>query len=150
MQFLIEPMRIDDVPTVKELETACGLAPWPVAGYVSELKRNDSVALVARTDIGLAGFLLARCSDDGHESGSMEIANICVAPIHRRAGLGKALLEAAPKACPFPVVEILLEVRESNSGAIAFYERMGFSLIATRPGFYRNPDEVALTYRHRF
>jgi tRNA threonylcarbamoyladenosine biosynthesis protein TsaB len=38
-----------------------------------------------------------------------------------------------------------LEVRESNTGAIAFYEKHGFVKTGIRKGYYRNPDESAIT-----
>jgi ribosomal-protein-alanine N-acetyltransferase len=39
---------------------------------------------------------------------------------------------------------VYLEVRESNLGAIAFYERLGFSSNGRRNNYYRNPDEAAV------
>ncbi len=38
-----------------------------------------------------------------------------------------------------------LEVRESNTGAIAFYEKQGFAKTGRRKGYYREPDEAAVT-----
>ena len=38
-----------------------------------------------------------------------------------------------------------LEVRESNTGAISFYEKQGFSKTGLRKAYYRNPDEAAVT-----
>jgi [ribosomal protein S18]-alanine N-acetyltransferase len=37
-----------------------------------------------------------------------------------------------------------LEVRASNATALALYERLGFRVAATRPGYYVKPDEDAL------
>nr|MBA2255197.1 ribosomal-protein-alanine N-acetyltransferase [Chloroflexota bacterium] len=37
-----------------------------------------------------------------------------------------------------------LEVRESDLGAIALYERFGFRAVGLRPGFYGNDGEDAL------
>ena len=38
---------------------------------------------------------------------------------------------------------IFLEVRCSNTGAIALYQKMGFSICGTRRGFYEKPKEDA-------
>ena len=37
-----------------------------------------------------------------------------------------------------------LEVRASNTAAFALYERLGFHVAATRPGYYTKPEEDAL------
>jgi len=39
---------------------------------------------------------------------------------------------------------ITLEVRPSNSGAIALYQKFGFVEAGRRKRFYRNPDEDGL------
>jgi len=38
----------------------------------------------------------------------------------------------------------VLEVRPSNTEAVAFYRRFGFQVIATRPGYYSDSREDAL------
>ena len=47
------------------------------------------------------------------------------------------------------VDNIWLEVRESNAGAIKFYEKHGFIAELTRPRFYRDPVENAVIMRLR-
>jgi ribosomal protein S18 acetylase RimI-like enzyme len=39
-------------------------------------------------------------------------------------------------------------VRESNQGAIAFYERLGFRRVGWREGYYQQPVEAALILEH--
>ncbi len=47
--FAIEPMRIDDIPEVVEVERACFAMPWPASAYKRELKNPSSTRyLVAR------------------------------------------------------------------------------------------------------
>jgi ribosomal-protein-alanine N-acetyltransferase len=41
------------------------------------------------------------------------------------------------------LLRIVLEVRESNAGAIALYRHCGFERIGTRKGFYEFPKEDA-------
>ena len=65
---------------------------------------------------------------------------------HRRMGEGTALLAAAlEKFASTGGTSVYLEVRESNTGAIAFYERHGFAQTGRRKKYYRNPDEAAVT-----
>ena len=46
--------------------------------------------------------------------------------------------------------EIFLEVRESNTPAIALYESLGFEKIGVRKGYYDKPKEDAVIYRLPF
>ena len=45
---------------------------------------------------------------------------------------------------------LLLEVRVSNAPAIALYEKLGFSPLGVRPGFYEAPREDALIMQRVF
>ena len=47
---------------------------------------------------------------------------------------------AKQNGCSF----ISLEVRPSNTGAIALYQKFGFAEAGRRKRFYRNPDEDGL------
>jgi ribosomal protein S18 acetylase RimI-like enzyme len=72
----------------------------------------------------------------------IEILNIAVKKTHRRKGVASALLEKLKEHVSDK--KIHLEVRESNLGAISFYERKGFKITGLRKNFYRNPTENAL------
>ncbi|MBV9885800.1 MAG: GNAT family N-acetyltransferase, partial [Acidobacteria bacterium] len=74
-----------------------------------------------------------------------EILNLCIAPEKRRSGLAEALLnEAVAELRRTRVDRLFLEVRESNTPAISFYEKHNFSKTGRRPGYYRDPDEAAV------
>jgi ribosomal-protein-alanine N-acetyltransferase len=45
------------------------------------------------------------------------------------------------------VREVMLEVREANRSAQAFYRFLGFSEEGRRPGYYSNPVEDAVLMR---
>jgi ribosomal-protein-alanine N-acetyltransferase len=47
-------------------------------------------------------------------------------------------------ALPEITNSIFLEVRESNSAAIALYEKFGFEKLSIRKNFYSFPDENAV------
>ena len=47
---------------------------------------------------------------------------------------------AKQNGCAF----VTLEVRPSNSGAIALYQKFGFAEVGRRKRFYRDPDEDGL------
>ncbi len=49
MTFAIEPMKMEDIPEVVEVERACFTMPWPASAYKRELKNPKSTRyLVAR------------------------------------------------------------------------------------------------------
>ena len=80
----------------------------------------------------------------GHAAASIvadiaELQRIAVDRAHRRTGLATALLEEVRLlAVDGGADRLLLEVREDNAGAIAFYEDQGFAEIARRRLYYRD------------
>ena len=64
---------------------------------------------------------------------------------YRRRGLSRAVMQAMlAHARELSLFEVTLEVRESNVGAIALYEKFGFVTVGKRPRFYTHPTETAL------
>ena len=89
----------------------------------------------------VTGVLLSREVAD-----EAELLNLAALPKYRRHGHGRALvLEALAGMRSRGVKSVYLEVRESNSAAIAFYASLGFAKTGIRKGYYRGPDEAALT-----
>ncbi|MBI3483860.1 MAG: GNAT family N-acetyltransferase [Acidobacteria bacterium] len=63
----------------------------------------------------------------------------------RRTGIASRLLDGALAAArSFGGQRAFLEVRASNAGAIAFYERHGFRPAGRRKHYYASPVEDAL------
>lgn len=66
-----------------------------------------------------------------------EIDSLVVAERHRRVGLGQFLVEhALMRAQALGKERVLLEVRESNTPAIALYQRLGFNMDGRRAKYY--------------
>ena len=81
-------------------------------------------------------------------AGEAELLNIAVDPAIRRSGLGGELLRLAIAwAEARGAGEMFLEVRASNAGAIALYERHGFRAVGRRRDYYEHPVEDAVLYR---
>ena len=113
---------------------------WSEESYVKLAEENQTLALVSQTDGEISGLLVARIVGD-----QAEVLNLAVGTKHRRKGEGTALLAAAlDKFASTGGTSVYLEVRESNTGAIAFYEKHGFVRTGRRKGYYRNPDEAAV------
>jgi [ribosomal protein S18]-alanine N-acetyltransferase len=78
----------------------------------------------------------------GEES---EILDIAVRAVERRRGHASFLFENFLRlAAASGAHQIFLEVRESNTLAIALYKKFGFAVTGRRPNYYRDPDESAL------
>ena len=68
-----------------------------------------------------------------------ELQRIAVNAAHRRAGLATSLLEEVVDLARIEGADrLLLEVREDNAGAIAFYAARGFVEIDRRRRYYRD------------
>ena len=92
---------------------------------------------------GIQGFLVARALDK-----EWEIENMAVSGSARRLGLGTRLLgEFLDQVRVAGAQGVFLEVRESNHAARALYEKWAFVQSGRRKGYYREPEEDAITYR---
>ena len=78
MRFSVEPMRLDDVDEVIEVEKVCFSLPWPLHAYRRELQDNrTSRYIVARMINGPAESLPARIgSSHGHPTLRQTISTI--------------------------------------------------------------------------
>jgi ribosomal-protein-alanine N-acetyltransferase len=62
---------------------------------------------------------------------------------YRKKGIGSALLAQFIKEMKTQqVTRVDLEVRTSNTVALQFYQKRGFLLNATLPGFYQNGENA--------
>ncbi|MFL5862025.1 MAG: ribosomal protein S18-alanine N-acetyltransferase [Solirubrobacteraceae bacterium] len=135
----IRSLGFSDLPQVIAIERRAFTTPWSLAMFVLELSKPSSFCLTAVDDEDrLMGYLIcARYDRVWH------LMNIAVDPSLRRRGVGRALLEQlierAGRDCQYT-----LEVRTSNTPAIALYERFGFRSAGTRPRYYRDNGEDAV------
>jgi ribosomal-protein-alanine N-acetyltransferase len=114
---------------------------WSSESYVKFAGEKGVSALVIEADGEISGFLVGRRVED-----QAEVFNLAVRVDHRRKGEGSALLSAALEEFGLGGAKsVYLEVRESNRRAIAFYEKHGFDRSGRRKGYYREPDEAAVT-----
>ncbi|GGL91357.1 hypothetical protein GCM10010099_04340 [Streptomyces cinereus] len=83
-----------------------------------------------------------------------EILRIGTCLDYQQQGIASQLLKAIAQMCQVAGAErVLLEVREDNYAAIAFYQKHGFEQIAVRKNYYDNHDMTkthALIMQRRF
>ena len=139
----IEPMTDAHVAQIAELEKLCFSDPWSANSIAYELHNALSLWLVALEGETVIGYV-------GSQSvmGESDMMNVAVAPTHRRQGVAEALVTELSRQLKVLGNESLtLEVRASNAGAIALYEKLAFHQVGRRPNYYRNPKEDALILR---
>ena len=140
---MILPMNETHVSAVAELEKLCFSAPWSERSIASELQNEYSLWLVEERDgVAVAYVGSQSCPPEA------DVMNVAVAPAFRRQGIGEGLMVALMDALRDKGMESLtLEVRASNSSAIALYDRLGFTEVGRRPNYYTDPVEDALIMR---
>jgi ribosomal-protein-alanine N-acetyltransferase len=126
-----------DADAIAELETLCqGIDAWS-QGLVRAGVGGDLPTvryLVAEVDGHVVGYAVASYAGD-----IAELQRIGVDPASRRSGIATALLDEVVAEAPTTGADrLLLEVRENNAGALAFYADRGFIEIDRRPRYYRD------------
>jgi ribosomal-protein-alanine N-acetyltransferase len=140
-RVVVEPMRIEDVPAVHEIERLSFRTPWPSYAFEQELRGNRLARyVVARAGdavVGFAGIWLM--VDDAH------ITTFSVHPEWRRQGIGRQLLLSLVElSIAIGARRMTLEVRASNEAAQALYRSFGFEGAGRRPRYYSDDGEDAL------
>ena len=131
------------IEAIAQLERECFSDPWSERSIASELNNKLSLWVVALDADRLVGYI-------GSQSvlGWADMMNLAVAPAYRRKGIGESLVRELIRCLRAQEVTCLtLEVRVSNSSAIALYDKLGFVEVGRRPGYYHNPKEDALILR---
>lgn len=127
-----------DLPEVIGIERRCFPTPWSLAMFVLELSKPAGVCLALDEDEVLAGYLVcSRYEEVWH------LMNVSVDPRRQRQGHAGRLIGELLGQLPEDA-RLTLEVRPSNAGAIALYERFGFLSVGRRKSYYHDNGEDAL------
>jgi ribosomal-protein-alanine N-acetyltransferase len=157
--FTVEPMTLDDIDQVMEIEQIVFPAPWSARAYQYEITKNDhSTMLVVRaagTSKGRLGHLKYRLGL-GTPSPVLGYAglwllvdetHICTIAVHPRwqgLGLGELLLVSLlDESMRLGALCATLEVRVSNNAAQALYLKYGFEIVSIRKRYYTDNNEDA-------
>lgn len=137
----VRRLRVSDLEAVLEIAAESPeAANWSKESYLSLLEKDGSLAVVMVEGGEITGFLVGRRVGD-----QADVFNLAVKYKHRRKGQGARLLDAALQEFTVQGAQnVYLDVRPSNTKAIAFYEKHGFAKTGQRKGYYRNPDEPAV------
>ncbi len=136
-------MKEEDLPSVLEIENMSYPNPWKLSSFKGEIENrpiSNPYVIVFKPLEKIIGYIIY-----WHIRNEVQISNIAVSPDYRQMGVGegvlrKALLEMRRKGAEF----VFLEVRPSNLTARCLYEKLGFTMLGMRRGYYRNPSEDAI------
>jgi [ribosomal protein S18]-alanine N-acetyltransferase len=128
-----------DLPQVIAIERRAFPTPWSLAMFVLELSKPSGICLAAVREGRLVGYLVCSRYDT-----VWHLMNVAVDERLRRNGIATALIDRLFELADAEGEQYTLEVRTSNEGAIALYERFGFKAAGHRRGYYHDNREGAL------
>ena len=131
--ILIRSMQTNDVQAVTQIEQQVQTHPWTAQQFLESVESYQSTVIEQQNQI--LGFCILQPV--------LDEANLLLMAIHpefQGQGLGYQLLEKSIELLKNHPVQIFLEVRESNLGAIKLYEKSGFHQIDLRSNYYPKPD----------
>lgn len=143
------PMKLEDIPRVREIDVLSFSLPWPEKSYQFELTQNPSTLAIVNELVppGAMPIIIGMVVvwillDEAH------IATIAIHPNFRGHGIGKKLLaETLRQSIKRSAILATLEVREHNHIAQQMYAKFGFEIVGRRPKYYldNNEDAVIMT-----
>ena len=128
----IRSMGHEDLAMVSDIERRSYEFPWS-HGVFRDCLLAGYHCMVLECGTRVAGYgILSIAAGEAH------ILNLCVDPAYRAHGFGERLLDAIlARARAAHVREVFLEVRPSNTTALALYRKKGFHRVARRPAYYQ-------------
>jgi ribosomal-protein-alanine N-acetyltransferase len=172
LPFVVEPMLLEDIPQVVEIERVAFPSPWPARAYRYEVTQNRLAHyFVARPrlpqtldpgpekeEMGLLRRIhtWAQAGQDNSRpvvgycgfwiaAQEAHVSTIAVDPKYRGQGVGQLLLATAiERALELDATLMSLEVRVSNVVAQNLYRKYGFEVVGRRPRYYSDNREDAL------
>jgi len=106
---------------------------WGSSEFKSLMSQDSTRAYALLRHGAFAAFGVFQCVAD-----QVEIVTLATDPDQRRQGLARQLFNALePHFLNTGLKTWLLDVAEDNSGAIAFYQKLGFTTDGRRPRYYK-------------
>jgi len=142
------PMQTADLDEVLKIESVSHIHPWTNGNFSDSLAAGHwAYCIRPQVDQMVKGSYLdpavlwAYCVlfpavDELH------LLNITVSPHLRKLGLGQRIMAAIEGvAAQQKMPRIILEVRPTNSAAVALYQKLGYEQIGVRKNYYpANPE----------
>ena len=111
---------------------------WTPRRVAVSVRSPTAIVVVARSAGRIVGFGIMRYGDDDAHLDLLGVDHDC-----RREGLGRRIVEWLEKpALVAGISAVFLEVRGSNHGAQAFYERLGYRKLAQIAHYYQGRESA--------
>jgi len=135
----VRKMSAKDVDFLYKIENKCFTQPWSKRNFEIIPSLDYAHFFVLEYDnyiVGFAGIYALEVA---------ELMNIAVLPNFQRMHFASILLdECIKEAKRHNIEKMLLEVRRSNSAAIALYRKFRFENFGVRRNYYKSPVEDAV------
>ncbi|MGH6866804.1 MAG: GNAT family N-acetyltransferase [Methyloceanibacter sp.] len=133
-----------DAAIMQAIHASCFTRGWDITAMTRFLSAPDTAYLLGTLLDGAnstpGGMLIARRAAD-----ESELLTLAVAPVCRRAGLGRALLvNAIDLLGSAGARQLFLEVDEGNQAAVALYASLGAVRVGKRPSYYDDGADAAI------
>lgn len=130
---MIRLMRETDLPVISAIENLVQSHPWTEKQFAESIQAYSSTVIEQNGEV--VGFCILQPV--------LDEANLLLMAIHPKQqgqGLGFKLLAESIELLKNNPIQIFLEVRESNTAAIALYEKSDFHQIDVRKNYYPTQD----------
>ncbi len=132
----IRQMKVEDAAAIAEMEHQTFSDAWSEKAILDTLRNPKTICLVAEKIGKIVGYCIVYTADD-----EADIARIAVLKESRRFGVASELIHALDVICWENQIQIImLDVRVSNDGARAFYEKHGFTQDGIRENYYKKSN----------
>jgi len=144
MEFKLETATIKILDTLCRIEEQCFSEEAFTKRQIAYLLTDyNTIALAAKINTDVAGFIIAQVETDESEFG--HIITINVAPNCRRKNIGtKMVQEIEHLLKQRGIGECRLEVREDNHDAIKLYHNLGYQTIGKLERYYGKKHGIYL------
>jgi len=127
----VRPMTETDLPRIHRIELASYDHPWSLGNFADSLHAGYSMWVREAGGEVIGYYVMMAAAGEGH------LLNLTIAPLWRRHGLGRDLLDhCVARARDHRADCLFLEVRMSNVAAIGLYRGSGFADLAVRRDYY--------------
>jgi ribosomal-protein-alanine N-acetyltransferase len=129
---MLKPKRlpIEAAESCSQLHAVCDPTYWSSSEYKKLMECVQAVGCMSEAG-QLCGFLIFQGTKD-----YIEVIYICVDPLFRRKRIAKSLMEYMFDNNP--EADVLIEVKQNNTGALSFYSNLDFKPIGKRLNYYKD------------
>jgi len=133
----IREMREEDLEQVICIEHEIFLFPWSIVNFSDSIKSGYHCRVLVQPGVGLNTDVIMGYGILMTGPGEAHVLTLGIGFTWQNLGLGGKMLHHLIELSRKHQAEfVLLDVRESNTGAANLYRRLGFKQIAVRKGYY--------------